>query len=202
MGGEKDAFCSWKGVRCRDGIIESICARRSPHDKTSVLMEWMPPTVKFIHFDKVLTIGEWGMENLPRQLRYLCLMHCHRSRSSQQLYWNKLRKLPPKMEELIIDRTPIPGVLQFDQIPQTMRYIYIKIPFRTSSYTVYVDHEFLPMRMNHLFVTCDSKDLITVRFKVKGFSECAVRSKLKKHFGSYSEYFGGFENTLEMNETN
>ena len=147
--------CDWEMTECKDGMLTSICASGNPSsgdEAFSAEMEWLPPTVQFIHFYYVRAIGIWLSMCFPRDLKYLYLRVCYGMWTGNGSKAIDFARLPRKMEELISIHSIMSGTICFDGLPETMRFVYIEKQWR-SFRSVIVNYENLPQSLKHLHVT-------------------------------------------------
>ena len=54
---EKSDVCTWKSTECLDGVLTYLWGDgedpSAVNAQFSALMEWLPPTLQFIHFNAV-----------------------------------------------------------------------------------------------------------------------------------------------------
>ena len=122
---DNEDVCAWKRTGCTNGVVTSVWAQDTAHDpkaEFSVLIEWFPPTLKFIHFEDIVVQRLYKLLCLPRDLKYLYLKSYGDYRS--RITGFDFSRLPPKMEELILVRMNICGTIRFVGLPETMRAVY------------------------------------------------------------------------------
>ena len=145
--------CTWSIVECTDGLITTLVASKKygPSSEIwSVYIEWLPPTVEFVHLQNVLVPKIWARTTLPRALKYLHLKECH-GRGIEDRVIN-FRRFPEKMEELILIRSLKGTVLCFDGLPRTMRLVYILVHVKFVK-SIIVNYPDIPATMQEMHVT-------------------------------------------------
>ena len=151
--------CTWLGVTCTDGLITEIflyhkLGSASRRDNWVAEIDWLPPTLRFVHFEAVRVPGVWKPDRLPRELRYLCLKFvydAHMQSMGKCNYHTDFRRLPPRMEELISVCSAIGQIIDLRSLPDTMRLIFIK-QWKGNIQKVYIDYATLPDALRYLNV--------------------------------------------------
>ena len=151
--------CTWLGVGCVDSLVTKLhivlnLARRSMRDSWVLEMYWLPPTLRFVHLQMVKIPGVWATDRLPREMRYLYLKFCFDRVMNPQRYFEyhvDLRRLPNKMEELIVISSTIGRTIDLRQLPETMRLVYIK-HHPGSIDTICIDYESLPDALEYAYI--------------------------------------------------
>ena len=145
--------CTWKQIECTDGIVTSMWASdqlRKAGEWYEIQMEWLPPTLQFIHLYAIRIPNLWKFMCLPRDLKYLYLRICNDwCQPKAQI---DFARLPQKMEELLVINSNIGGTIRFDGLPETMRFVYIRILLDSVS-LILVDYDRLPVALERLHVS-------------------------------------------------
>ena len=153
-GGNADAdACSWKAIQCTDGDVTTLCLNGRHESPPAILLEWLPPTMRFIHLCNAQTPGKWQHMCLPRDLKYLFLKNCRIALDGGQSRDINFARLPPTTEELILIYATCGRVICLDGLPRTMRYVYIQQNERRM-HSVVVNYDGLPESLQWLRVTC------------------------------------------------
>ena len=120
--------CMWETIHCTDGIVTAIWASDIhilPGAQHSVLTEWLPPTLEFIHFHSICVPNLWKTMCLPRELKYLYLNLCNDW--GQKPARVDFARLPRKMEEIIVIKSIMGGRIYVDNMPETMRFVFFRV---------------------------------------------------------------------------
>ena len=144
---EDPDICTWKAIDCTDGLANSICIQDHGQYDLSVEMEWLPPTLEFIHLESIRVYQELSLTTLPRALKYMCLSYCIGLTPCIDC-----ANLPRKMEELILIDSVHSRKIFLCDMPQTMRYVYIcQMPMYIHS--IVVNYNSLPVSLHEMRVT-------------------------------------------------
>ena len=189
--------CDWKITECTDGIVTAIFASKKnvSNEYWAIEMEWLPPTVEYIHLRTIRIERTWKHMCLPRDLRYLHLNMCFGELDERNSPHIDFSRLPEKLEELILIRSTTGRVLCFDRMPITMRFLYIQ---QMDSFvrSILVNYERLPEGLQELHVT-DSVDGDRLKKKVKAIGKPNGVKLQTKYDPSYprqgSVYYERFE---------
>ena len=204
-------ICKWRGVECTDGVMHTFVWHRQGLTPLGILMEWLPPTLQFLHLDRITMIHGWQPFNLPRALRYLNLNDCdrHSTQSSSSLpdaliALSDLRMLPSKMEEFILDNSFFMGQIMLESLPQTMRLLFLRTFFFEK---VNIDPLALPDQMEYIvFLNLVANKPVKI-FKGFGKTQCTIVNQdgealrigdnVRKRYGSdykeVSKYYRKFD---------
>ena len=125
--GDISDVCTWEKIECSNGMVTSLQAVDHvghTHVMQSVQIEWLPPTLQFVHLHTISVPYLWSTMSLPRDLRYLYLRFC----DDLTVQPNRIdfARLPPKMEELIVIDSSIGGTICFGYLPETMRFLVFR----------------------------------------------------------------------------
>ena len=171
----KDKPCEWTGMGCHYGLLTK-CVVVHVHVNLDIDTHWLPPSVQFLHLFEATVLSPLIPERLPRDLRYLCFFNC-RSKRHGATYTKFPRtldfsKLPPKMEELHIDRsvglmcgaaTLVETVLVLKDLPETLRILQINT---SVVHRVYIDWYTMPWSLDFLSLrkglSMDKKSIVEV----------------------------------------
>ena len=161
---ENTDICAWAQIECTDGIVTvmwaaSIQARAPNGAEVSIKMEWLPPTMKFIHFECIRVPSAWENMCFPRDLKYLFLDHC-KDLNSQANGFNFTR-LPQRMEEIILLNVNIRGTICFVGLPETMRFVYFCV-FQRYVKCFVVHYKSLPLGLKGLHATVYERGKVKV----------------------------------------
>ena len=142
-------ICTWRCIECTDGMATAIFFRKTLFsDNACVELKWLPPTIAFIHLKSTRTPSGLSLHHLPRNLKYLYLLH-----SSGETPLLDCALLPQRMEELILVESTNARSIRFSEMPTTMRFIYIRqMPSLTKC--VIVDYDRLPSALEEIRLTC------------------------------------------------
>ena len=142
------SICEWKSIECTDGLVTSICLSKEGWTGAAVAhVEWLPPTVEFIHWEDIEIRNMHPTNCLPRALKYLYLEEC-----STQTFFIDYARLPQKMEELILVYSATPRIIRLHDLPPKMRFVYIRLAPRFID-AILVDYNNLPESLKELHVT-------------------------------------------------
>ena len=134
-------FCRWRTVDCADGAVTSIHYQRERHP-ISLWIHWLPPTATYVHLSNVKLRQGASTVQLPRALQYLCLSQCDTDmRDSVPAI--DLRRLPARLEELIIINCRFRGNFDLIFLPSKLRLLILNIPV-AQNLLVCVNYENLP----------------------------------------------------------
>ena len=180
---EEDNVCAWNGISCTGGLVTSIHAEFPGGDPGShilrwaILMEWIPPTLNSIHFDRICLIHGWAAEKLPRDLRYMFLSNCDSAGTASGVVAD-FRKLPLQMEEMIVITSWFNGKLDLSALPKNMTLLYIRTD-PSNLDTVYVDYGLLPRALQNLHITDKHQ---AKRIQVRRTGHTRADSRVKTRF--------------------
>ena len=118
-------------------------------------MQWLPSTVREIHFYMIQLVSGWTAQSLPRSLRYISLYDYELSSKRTVDF----RKLPAHLEVLIVERGWLRGAIILDMLPQTLRTCIL---YHRSITKVLVHSDRLPKSLEK-FVLCNHKHEIQIR---------------------------------------
>ena len=166
--GEKEDVCQWAQIRCTDGIATSLWAsikRTDPRLMLSIEVEWLPPTLQFIHMYFIRVPYMWQNVCLPRDLKYLSLADCIDAYSRGKSF--DFTRFPRKMEELILSNSNVRGVIRFDGLPETLRLMYLSA-YHDFVKGVVVDYSRLPNALEGLYASTNMAGRSISKIKVVG----------------------------------
>ena len=149
-GGTSTDVCTWKQTECTDGIVTAIWASKLPNYQRidhSIKMEWLPPTLQFIHVKCIPVPNLWTHMCLPRDLKYLLLMECNDLDSAAEFF--NLARIPRKMEELILIDSNVRGMIRLVGLPDSMRFVFFRV-FNNYVKSITVDYNSLPETLKGL----------------------------------------------------
>ena len=144
-----EEVCTWKGIDCTDGLVTALCLHiPRAVDDASILVEWLPPTLEFMHVTCTRIENEDSFRSLPRELRYLCWILC-----DDETEYIDFSYLPLKMEELILVDSNLSKEIRLEKMPQTMRFVHIQqSPWLTE--TIIINYVTLPASLKEVRMTC------------------------------------------------
>ena len=146
---DNEDICGWQRTGCRVGALSAIFARaQRPEARLAVDMDWLPPTLEYIHLHYVEFQHTWERMCLPRELRYLYLFACNPIEKILIQNTIDFSRLPQKMEEIILLNAPIAGILVLNDLPKTMRLIYVDALIER----IVVDYNGIPESLTGLFI--------------------------------------------------
>ena len=146
---EGDA-CGWLGVQCTNGRITRFVAVRQLRYNLDIDMNWLPSSVKVIHFARFFLLDGFASALLPRDLEYLCLIECHcMAMRLKQIPPINLRQLPVGLEELHLIDSLIGNScpLHLTALPTKLRILQIR------SWRIgpsYIDWALLPRALEYI----------------------------------------------------
>ena len=120
-----DDPCTWNGVHCTAGVIDSIKINMFGQMLAVVDMDWLPPTVHAFSYYAAAIAHEWTAAMLPREMRFLFIHNCWVDADGRKTQPLDLEKLPDHMEELYLINMVLPGKIYIENLPETMRFVYI-----------------------------------------------------------------------------
>ena len=142
------SICEWKSIECTDGFVTSICLAKEYWRGTVIAeVDWLPPTVEFIHWKGIEIRSRHSTNCLPRALKYMYLDEC-----STETFSIDFARLPEKMEELILLYSATPRIICLHDLPPKMRFVYIRLAPRFID-AILVDYNNLPESLKELHVT-------------------------------------------------
>ena len=146
--------CHWKGVDCcpfRHEMLalSMLVGRDAP--ELIVELDWLPPTLQYIHLSGVHHSNGWISERLPRNAEYLYMERCYVHSSCGDCKRNvNLQRLPSAMEELIVRSSWYHGQLMLTSLPPNIRIVWLE---RIGREKVFMDQENLPRSLDFLCVS-------------------------------------------------
>ena len=143
-------ICDWKFISCTDSRATTLCIRSSQLAKKAVVdVEWLPPTLEFIHFEYILMHNEEALTYLPRELKYMYWGSCFGVTRNVDC-----SRLPHKMEEIILQKSTYAGEINLGLMPHTMRFVFIE---QVARYTneITVNYNSLPVSLKEVWVTSE-----------------------------------------------
>ena len=189
-------ICSWQHTACENGALQTITTSVFAGEAgCSVDMEWLPPTVEYIHFYFVDMWRTWARMCLPRDLRYMHLFGCRNGEYEKASRTVDFSRLPRKMEELILLGSPVSGVIVLACLPETMRLIYID-QGGTPLERILVDYDGLPEGLKALYVVGSAKLVDNVHAIGKPAGVRLETNGDKFNRQKESRYEGGFRRKL------
>ena len=157
------SYCEWEFVVCspNNGIWIDVCthSESSVRRQRALAVDWLPPSVQYVRIRSMFCYGDWRAERLPRDLRFLYMERFALCGNSGNATID-LSRLPRKMEELTIWYSWYSGEVVLENLPQTMRHMYL---VHDSFKRVYVDARELPNGIEHLFI--EQKRVDSIEFK-------------------------------------
>ena len=167
--------CEYNGVECTDGVVRSLFlayrGNESDREAWAVRLAWLPPTVEHIHLTAIKLHDGIASESLPRALRYFFVQNCMWQRFTRRENFLDFRKLPPHLEEFILDKGSFSGDIVLDALPQSMSFLFLRVMQRIEE--VHVDKAALPAGMKHLALR-HAVDGRLMRPVVEGQSACLI----------------------------
>ena len=148
-----DDICNWRGIDCTEGLATSVDIRAvGLSDKALIQIDWLPPTLAFIHLKYTFVSSKSAYRPLPRELKYLYLGYCSDKTLSIDFIY-----LPRKLEEIILIESSIYGEIRLDNMPMTMRIIHIR-QFPEFIKEIFVNYDSLPPSLQEIRVTWRSNN--------------------------------------------
>ena len=120
-----DDPCTWNGVHCTAGVIDSIKINMGRQMLAVVDMDWLPPTVHAFSYYAAAIAHEWTAAMLPREMRFFYMHNCLVDPSERKTQPLDLEKFPRQMEELHLINMKFPGKIYNFDLPETMRFVFI-----------------------------------------------------------------------------
>ena len=127
--------CTWNCIQCENNVMKKLhFTTREPSTQGMIRKaigewkvdaDWLPSTLEEIHFYYIHLVHGWLSERLPRALHYLCFHDCRLSSKHTDRSVD-LRKLPTKLETLIIEGGWLQGLVVLDNLPEVMRICIIR----------------------------------------------------------------------------
>ena len=161
--GQTDDVCQWRGIFCdtesRQMKSLFLCGY-SVSKPIIVSLDWLPPTLEHILFNRIFSCAGWSAAVLPRRLKYLMMENVKVYRSCRPYErCIDVRKLPMDMEELIIERSWYYGSVVIHNLPQSMRILRLN---NVPSTMAFIDALSLPKSLRYLCLTHKGKNLTTL----------------------------------------
>ena len=190
--------CSWSAIQCIDSNVISIyiCATTADF---GTRMEWMPPTVRHVHFFGAILLHGWSTENLSRELLYLYLYGCHLNGSAEVGHAVDLRRLPSQMEELILINGWYNGLIRLDALPRALSFLFISSAV-ASNFPIEVNYALFPANLERVYIT-SSVASRGVSIRVSGSTKttkCVVTQYDMKSLRMDSKYFQMFQQKIQL----
>ena len=154
---EKTEICTWTGVKCTNGRVTRFIMMCRPGYGRDIDMNWLPNSVKVIHFLNLYLLDGYPSTSLPRDLEYLYLMDCASVGLLKPVTPIDLRQLPVSLEELhLINSTwaSPPSPLYLTALPTKLRILQIR------SWRIgpsYIDWALLPRALEYIGLSCRGK---------------------------------------------
>ena len=140
--------CMWRGVECTEGIVTTFVFVRTFHEghwrtpnNWEIEVDYLPSTLCFLHLQFIHLIDEWVPERLPRDLRYFFSMTNYIFQHNETQRGLNLRKLPQKLEELIVFQAWFAGNLLIDSLPPSLRLLNLRME---QPKQIFISNEALP----------------------------------------------------------
>ena len=179
--------CAWKFIECTNDIVTVIFLQI---ENARIEVEWLPPTLEFIHIRYIQVIHENPFPLLPRKLKYLYVGFFYRGIAHMDF-----SNLPDKMEELILKVSAYDGEICLRGMPQTMRYVYIEQVTRYTN-AIIVDYSSLAVSVEEIRVTSKYNDY-KIRRRVRAIGkpgDVTLQTKYDKRYPTKgSKYFESFQ---------
>ena len=197
--------CSWRGIDCVDGKVhtfifvqthEMVEGGKAGFVREPVLwtldMRWLPSTLRQIHCDRVQLYHGWQPSQLPRDLRYLCLLGCFLPVDGPvpEGRYIDLSKLPEKMEALIIPGGWWSGPLVVKGLPSTMRLCHIA---NQELRKAYFDNTKLPASLKFFYVSA----VMSKHVKIMEVNGQKLDSRITTKIIDLSDYGEAYKNLRE-----
>ena len=147
---ESNDVCTWPGVECNDSTVRRIQLFRDSQIRVSI--EWLPPTVKHLHLNRMQVVEDWNTASLPRDLISLLVEDCfvesvHGTGPNKPIRaLVNLRKLPARLEEFLLIHVLLDGssVLDLSALPPSMYLLSILFSGQGRVVTAFIDFDNLP----------------------------------------------------------
>ena len=182
-----DDPCTWRGVECTDGEVQSLIFQRKYHRNIRsndypawiVDMRFLPSTAREIYFRHIDLLDGWRASALPRDLRCMHLRLCSSRRKYDLIENKKLKQdlhidlcsLPQQIEELTIFDGWWIGPLVISALPSAMRLCII---LHSNISSVYVDNAQLPESLE-IFSVCPTSQKLTQKERCKNDLDARIR---------------------------
>ena len=122
----REDSCSWRGVGCVDGIVNSLTMTSRRNCVWGIDMNWLPSTTQFVHLHLIALTKTLSIRALPRELRYLNLADGYLLHSNPGGTLS-LEELPKHMEELFLQTSEgLCGTLDVRSLPPKMKYCVLQ----------------------------------------------------------------------------
>ena len=193
-------ICRWRGIRCEEGKMRALFfalkARLRDLNTLLISIEWLPPTVQFVHLVSMRLTAGWLVETLPRDLKYFYINSCTSKEHEAHGHPINLRRLPHHTEEFhVINSYRLYGKFDLTQLPSTLRVLAITTTLCAHfghQPTVIVDYSTLPEKFL-AFVIGERPGEVKVRtigeLKSTDVNGSGVLTELKGgKIGAYSRY--------------
>ena len=132
--------CRWRGIECDTNgfmktlvLIQGILGRAN-----AVNVHWLPPTLQFVRISHASMLADLQTARLPRDIRYFSMLQ------NDAILGEKLdfRRLPKKMEELILAPVHLHGPVFLTELPKTMHLVHLMTKKIAGS--IFVDNAAIP----------------------------------------------------------
>ena len=141
--------CQWYGIGCdaRGAMQSLVVINGFLGGSGSVDVRWLPPTLQFVRISHVPIFLDLASSDMPRDTRYLYIALNEPFRGDKIDF----RRLPEKMEELILSPVILRGPIFIAALPKTMHMVHMYAKKLTG--TVFVDTAPLPDELEGFYIS-------------------------------------------------
>ena len=179
--------CTWRGIECTGHEVTSLIMtvihiteslggnrdlRTARYVKWVVAMDWLPPTLRTIHLNRLIFTNGWLAERLPRELRYFCAIRCNVPLHKDHHREIHLQRLPRKLEEMHVHEGWYRGKVFLLNLPKTLGLLVL---LHEHFHKVYVDSSDLPANLRNVLVMS-----MFNKIKIKEISEMRRDSRIQR----------------------
>ena len=178
--------CTWRGIECTAKEITSLImtailikeelpivswSLETQYVPWKIDMDWLPPTLRVIHLNRLVLEDGWVAERLPRELRYLNVIRCNSRANTKKSREVRLHRLPRKLVELFVHEGWYSGKVLLIDLPKSLQILAL---VHESLEKVYVDSTQLPKSLRRVIVF-STKRLVKVTEIADSLGDSRIR---------------------------
>ena len=116
--------CRWNGVMCSKDEIRAIYMQEAATD-LCVDMDWLPPTLQYVHLISVTFLHQLHPARMPRDLKYFYTQDVKRFSDIQKRRYVDLKHLPLKLEEFVLRYVIFDGTVSLLSLAPCVKLLWI-----------------------------------------------------------------------------